>query len=162
MIIKVGEKYYGIKGIEAENKNHNRIRVSIDFFSSENLLDVAGYFLRSKRDFFNAIKEFNTNNTFSENYKNLYKEKSQETNKDFNLEIIFYNEREQTEFIMNLFKDFDINNCKYSTNFLHKFKQLKGILPKSAYENYLKEKEKERLSEESKAPLIDKNSDIGD
>ena len=40
--------------------------------------------------------------------------------------------------------------------YLPKFKQLRGILPKSAYENYLKEKEKDRLIEESKAPLKDK------
>lgn len=40
--------------------------------------------------------------------------------------------------------------------YLPKFKQLRGILPKSAYENYLKEKEKDRLTEESKAPLKDR------
>jgi hypothetical protein len=113
MIIKVGEKYFGIDSIEAENINHNRIRVNIVFRKSENLMEVA-YHFKSNKEFFKELKEFNITNIYESKYKNIYKDITEETNHKYILELIFYNETQQTQFILNLFKDFDINNCNYS------------------------------------------------
>ena len=52
------------------------------------------------------------------------------------------------------------SNDKIKKENLSEFRKLKGILPKSALSVYLSEKKQERVREEKRVPLIQKNNEL--